>query len=257
MAEPAFSGVDQKASEADELSRRIVQSSTTVSYQAFIAYGSLALFLVSWIPAIGSAARWACLGVLVALPIVAIVWWRNCRAIEKGDPLTVSTDPGWPDYQRARRTARIALVIWGLVLVAWLVQPAAGGWLAIRSLPSNPETLVVMKDTHGVYWAVLAGSIKERGLRTITTEEGALVGRASAKTGSPRDVAEELIEGWTSLAAQYPRGTGRVFGPTSRSWHTRQQTSNVVVLETDGSVSRSQEPVSIAVSELVVTREPR
>lgn len=253
MTQPNESAATRNADDDDELARQIIEASTSVTSLAFAGYGLAAIFLASWIPAIYTMARWACLALLVIVPAACLLWYRRCRHIEKSDPLTATTDPGWPDYASAKRTAARTLIIWGIVLIAWAAQPLARGWIAIQTLPSKPDTLVALRDRGGEYWVIVADSVERKSLGGITVRAGALVAHAHGNA-SAKEVVDETIERWNSLLARSP-GYAGAFGLVGQSWQSRQTAEGGRVIEVIGDVSFTREPVLIDVAEVVLTRE--
>ena len=67
------------------------------------------LYLIGWIPLLG-VASWGFLFLLVAVPVMLIRWWRKYNAIQTGDP----------DYEQAKTSTIVALVIWSAMVVVWL-----------------------------------------------------------------------------------------------------------------------------------------
>lgn len=114
MAQCSYCGVSvnyESAQAAAGVQRQVGQACSDASYLKIMARAQIVFYALSWIPFVGGFAVWGWLFLVFAIPIMLIRWWVKFRALQTADP----------DFENARRTTIVALVIWSVMMIIWFV----------------------------------------------------------------------------------------------------------------------------------------
>jgi len=99
------------AQAAADLQERVSKACNDASYLKITARAMPVFYLISFIPVVGVFAGWGFLFLIVAVPVMALLWWIRFRAVESSDP----------DLRKAKRETFVALGIWAGMALVWMV----------------------------------------------------------------------------------------------------------------------------------------
>jgi hypothetical protein len=104
------------ADAAAEALSKVNQACSDASYLRIMAGAMLPFFGLSFVPFLGVIGNWGLAFLVFAVPVMAIRWWVKFGAIKADDS----------GFRGAKRTTMVAVGIWFLFLIAWIVGLAAG-----------------------------------------------------------------------------------------------------------------------------------
>lgn len=107
-----------KAQAAAAIQDKVGQACSDANYAKIMARALPVLYLIGWIPLLG-VASWGFMFLLVAIPVMLIRWWRKYNALQTGDP----------DYEQAKTDTIVALVIWSVMVVVWIIGSVVAYYL--------------------------------------------------------------------------------------------------------------------------------
>ena len=98
---------------------KVNQACSDASYLRIMAGGMLGFLGLSFVPLLGSVGSWGFAFLVFAVPVMAIRWWVKFGTIRADDS----------DFGRARRITLVAVGIWALFLILWMILHLALGIL--------------------------------------------------------------------------------------------------------------------------------
>lgn len=204
--------------EESETQKRIDAAIAASSLKVFMLVTTFA-YLLTWIPKVGHVLFWLFAGCMLALLVATAMWWIRFRAVSPDDT----------HFTTGRVYPAAALVVWTALAIVWILgslgitptapfllpsvessQQRSDAALQLQKVLADEfrnhfRTVVVVRDTYGVYHAFQIAAMEKVTDNVVTLEKRRLVLTVVPKRPGTRDEIEDCFvrkynwRGWSSF----------------------------------------------------------